>query len=137
MSPLDGPAMPLPKTAQTVRPATNTPRKLRQKASKARWEQIVAAKDGPCRVCGGPRGSFHHVVPRGGWGGADTESNIVPLCGHGTSGCHGLIEHRDETAMRLLVASLTDNEYAYAVERAGESFLERRYGIRFTTIGGN
>jgi hypothetical protein len=74
--------------------------------------------------------SLHHLVQRGGrYGGADVAANLVPLCGHGTSGCHGLVESRDPSACRALVESLTDAEYAYAIQRGGEGFLERRYGV--------
>ena len=39
---------------------------------------------------------------------------------------------RQEEACRVLCATLTDAEYAYAVGRAGEDVFERVYGIRYT-----
>lgn len=35
---------------------------------------------------------MHHRVKRG-QGGSWCPSNIVALCGHGTAGCHGWVEH--------------------------------------------
>lgn len=128
--PLDGPARPLTKEAQLARGERRYRRKV---ASPKRWQQIIDAKRGPCRVCGKTSDiSFHHLLPKGSpWHGADHESNIVPLCGDGTRGCHGLVEHRDAAAMRALVLSLTDAEYAHCAEKGGESFFERRYGITY------
>ena len=60
----------------------------RVRAGKKRWEQIAAAKQGPCRVCrdvltnGRVQASieFHHLVKRGApFFGDDVEENIVPL----------------------------------------------------------
>lgn len=46
---------------------------------------------GYCVVCGKPYPTSHHVVPRsrGGHNGPQ-----LHLCGHGTSGCHGLAEDK-------------------------------------------
>jgi hypothetical protein len=63
-------------------------------------------------------------------GGEWTESNIVGLCGSGTTGCHGLIEARDPAATYLLRARLTDAEYSYVVTKMGEGWLERRFPIK-------
>lgn len=129
MTPLDGDARPLSKDAQLAR----GPKKYRRDvAGGKRWQQIANAKTGPCRVCGAPpqMTTFHHIVPRGSpYFGSDTEANIAPLCGTGTTGCHGLIEARDQATARVFVARLSDAEYSYAVHRGGEGFWERRYGI--------
>lgn len=122
--PLDGPAMPHSKETALARQER---RYKRQVASPKRWQAIADSKQGPCRVCAAPApNELHHIVSRA-QGGSDTESNIMPLC----RTCHGLVEHRDPGACRLLVESLTDAEYSYAVHRGGEGFLERRYGIRY------
>lgn len=51
--------------------------------------------------CGKPSATGHHVIARG-KGGDDVLANIVPHCGSGTTGCHGLIENNDEKARRRL-----------------------------------
>jgi hypothetical protein len=129
--PTDGPARPHPKPAPR-------PRKYRRKVASAKqWAAIAREKQGPCRVCcdpcrnGGafPAVQLHHVVPRGSpWFGDDLAENIVPLCLE----CHGWVTMRLWGAGRAVVETLTDAEYAYAVERGGESFFERCYGLRYT-----
>lgn len=123
MTPLDGPAKPRPKSAQLARGERKHYRKV---ASPKRWQAIIDAKRGPCRVCERPAAAvqFHHLIPRA-HGGSDTENNITPLC----LACHGLVEQRDRPACRLLAESLTDGEYSYVVETFGEGFFERRLGI--------
>lgn len=54
-----------------------------------------------CAICGEPSATGHHVLAKGD-GGDDVLENIVPLCGSGTTGCHGLVENRDEVALRAL-----------------------------------
>ena len=44
-----------------------------------------------CVICGGIDISIHHILPRG-QGGDDVWENLVPLCGSGTTGCHGGVE---------------------------------------------
>lgn len=129
MSPLDGDAQPDSKERQLSRGERRYTRKV---ASPKRWQQIIDAKRGPCKVCGATSGvSYHHLIPRS-QGGSDSESNVVPLCGSGTTGCHGRIEARDPEAGMALALSLTDAEYAYMVEHGGEDVLERRLGIVYT-----
>ncbi len=41
-----------------------------------------------CAACGGPASNAHHVLPKG-RGGDDLYANLIPLCGSGTTGCHG------------------------------------------------
>jgi hypothetical protein len=54
-----------------------------------------------CVRCGlhleGQRYSLHHRKPRG-QGGPDTPANLISLCGTGTTGCHGWVEHNRELA---------------------------------------
>lgn len=111
-----------------------TKRYRRKVASPKQWQAITAAKIGPCRVCGSAanngrvhgRIQFHHVVARD-FHGDDLAENIVPLC----SDCHELVTHRDREACRVLCASLSDAEYAYAVTKLGEQVFERCYGITY------
>lgn len=57
----------------------------------------------------------------------DVADNLVPLCGTGTTGCHGLVEAFDPWACSTLAANLTDAEVAYVADKKGAGFLERRY----------
>lgn len=102
----------------------------RTAASPARITEIREKKCRECRLCGTGRSvNAHHLIPRS-QGGIWTESNIVGLCGSGTTGCHGLIEANDPAATYLLRARLTDAEYAYVVTKMGEGWLDRRLPIR-------
>jgi len=104
----------------------------RTDASPQRKAEIRAKKAQECRLCGATGGAFevnaHHLIPRS-LGGVWTESNIVGLCGSGTTGCHGLVEARDRAACAALRRSLTDAEYSYVVSKKGEGFLDRYYPV--------
>lgn len=102
---------------------------FRKVATREEWAEIVAAKQGVCRLCG--RGhyriTYHHLVPRS-LGGDDVADNIVPLCGSGTTGCHGEVEARRPIALKLLLGALSDAEYAYCKEKmAGR--VARLFGV--------
>jgi len=122
---------PYPKARQLARGAKRYRRKV---AAPKAWQAIQAAKLGPCRVCCDPgtngrifgRIHLHHVVPRD-LGGDDVADNIAPLC----PDCHAQVTARVLEPCRALCSSLTDAEYAYAVERAGEGVFERVYGIEY------
>src|SRR5688500_4725357 len=97
----------------------------RVKATTAEWEQIRARKlDGwPCRVCEAfQAATLHHLVSKS-LGGDDVADNCVPLCGSGTTGCHGLVEAYDEWACSLLGFRLTAAEREYVVGKKGADFL--------------
>jgi hypothetical protein len=67
--------------------------------------EVVAARAGlgdpsmaRCERCGqAPPLTAHHRVKRG-QGGEWNPSNIVALCGHGTTGCHGWVESHPAAA---------------------------------------
>lgn len=105
----------------------------RIKATRKQWELIDQAKRGRCRGCGGDARTTtnHHVVPRS-LGGDDVHDNIIPLCGHGTAGCHGSIETHpsgwERTANRVR-RSLTSTELLYVVEKKGWAWLDRYYPL--------
>lgn len=117
---------PFPKSKQLLR----GPKRYRRKvASSKQWERIWAAKRGPCRAC-----SFrapqcidpHHLVRRQD-NGDDIADNIVPLC----RSCHDALHNRAPAIARLLLTKLSDAEYAYMVQRGGEDYAERVYGIEY------
>ena len=116
--------MPYSKEQQTARAERRYRRKV---ASPKAWQAIAAAKQGPCRVCGdAPPNELHHIIARS-QGGSDVADNIAPLC----HGCHGFITRRNQPTIKAFLASLTDDEYAYAIEHGGEDFFERHYGLRY------
>lgn len=67
----------------------------------------------------------HHLIPRG--HGDDIDANIIPLCGSGTSGCHGLVEAHDPATCRLVRQRLQPDELAYCVRMVGQDRFDRRY----------
>ena len=80
--------------------------------------------EGMCEKCGGRGQSIHHRKPRGAGGTkiADVASNLLLLCGSGTTGCHGWVE-------RNRVQALADG---YLVRRVDDPALipVLRWGIR-------
>jgi len=117
---------PFPKSKQLARGERRYRRKV---ASAKQWQAISAAKMGPCRVCFTRLPSFmqlHHLVSREDFG-DDVADNLVPVC----ADCHDAITRRVETICRLLLSRLSDAEYAYMIERGGEDYPERAYGIEY------
>ena len=105
------------------------PKYRRIVAGPKRWQQICDEKLGPCRVCGdqGANGrQLHHLVSRQD-GGDDVPDNIVPLCPLD----HAKVTQRDSGVALVLMLSLTDAEYAYLIERGGENYPERAYGLEY------
>ncbi len=129
-------AKPYPKEKQLARGERRYRRKV---ASPKQWQAIIAAKQGPCRICGAEASNgrlhghihLHHIVPRD-LGGDDLPDNIVPLC----PDCHDRVTRREADTCCLLVFRLADAEYAYAVGKLGEQVWERAYGIRYARGGG-
>lgn len=108
----------------------------RHVASREEWDQIVLAKAGPCRGCGGQGESFHHLVPRS-LRGDDVEANLVPVCGHGTAGCHGALENHVggwEEIAHAVRHSLTPLELQYVAAKKGRGWLDRYYPAGDTTL---
>jgi len=121
---------PDPKSRTLDRPRTRYRRKV---ASRKQWEAIIAAKGAPCRICGQAGNgrveskiTFHHVVARV-HGGDDCEDNIVPVCMFD----HDKLTRRDPGIGLILLLTLTDAEYAYMVQRGGELYAERAYGVTY------
>lgn len=125
-------AKPYPKAQQLERPNRKPTR-----PSLYRQKQMRDRKQGPCRICGNPPpNNLHHVLPRSYGLVAWTESNLLPLCGSGTTGCHGRVEARDAATIKLMVEALSNSEYAHAVHHGGEGFFERR-GLRYQPAEGS
>ena len=118
---------PYPKDAQLARGERRYRRKV---ASSKRWQQLWDEKRGPCRICGDSVASLmelHHLVARVHFG-DDVADNLVPLCGD----CHAAITLRQSAAgAKRLLLSLSDAEYAYMIDRGGEDYPERAYGVSY------
>lgn len=99
----------------------------RRVATRSEWEAIVAEKDGPCRSCGGKRESFHHLVNRS-QRGDDVPANLIPLCGDGVKGCHGILTQKLagwEIVAAAIRHSLTPLEERYVVAKKGKWWLDK------------
>jgi hypothetical protein len=87
-----------------------------------------------CRACGKPASNGHHLVPKGSpHFGDDVEDNVIPLCGSGTTGCHGRVHAWDMEARRAIGARLSESEVGYVRHRlgreAGDEWLRVGYGV--------
>lgn len=74
-----------------------------------------------CCICGNVLFSVHHVLKRS-QGGDDVKENLVPLCGSGTTGCHGAVEGAETAACAALGHYLTHERpgtIAYLGSRLG------------------
>ena len=72
--------------------------------------------------CGLPSATGHHVLAKTA-GGDDVLENIVPLCGSGTTGCHGAVENEEAAALARLglhIASRRPDVCLYLLEKLGE-----------------
>jgi hypothetical protein len=124
-------ADPYPKSRQLARGERRYRRKI---ASPKQWQAIIAAKGDLCRVCESMGRAitfghveYHHLVARA-HRGDDVAANIVPLCSYH----HSAITVCSEPQVDALLSNLTDTEYAYMIQRGGEDYPERAYGIRYT-----
>lgn len=112
------------------KPDPRPPRRV--KASQAEWEAIKSRYGHVrCVVCGRPGQSLHHLVPKS-QGGDDLPINLVPLCGSGTTGCHGIFETHSkgysEVAGDLRDFICRDPErWAYVHGKLGDRGFDRRY----------
>jgi 5-methylcytosine-specific restriction endonuclease McrA len=81
-----------------------------------------------CVICHRARPlTAHHLIRR--QDGGDVLHNLASLCGSGTTGCHGDVEHYRNGARQKLRAwvDATPEVLAYVLERKGEAWLEDRY----------
>lgn len=83
--------------------------------------------EGRCRICGSTFPlTRHHLVNRS-QGGDDVDNNLVPLCGNGTMGCHGLVTERDFETLAALRSRLKMNEILYIELKKGYEWLHKTY----------
>lgn len=93
-------------------------RSARKTGPDAATRELVRWRDRDrCRRCGATTWQIHHRKPRGMGGSRDPlindPSNLVLLCGSGTTGCHGWVEqHRTEARRQgWLVSQHADPRY--------------------------
>lgn len=89
-----------------------------------------------CALCGASVGklSLHHILkrPRD-----DLRGNLVMLCGHGTAGCHGEIEHHHverKLELGLYIVEFRADTIEHLAWRLGslaavEEWLQRTLGV--------
>lgn len=86
--------------------------------------------EGRCRACGTTRSlNRAHLVPRG-QRGDDVDENIIPLCGSGTTGCHGKLTDHSRGWQPIAASvrrSLLPAETAYILRKKGDDWLNRVY----------
>ena len=63
-------------------------------------EVLGPPSDHLCYRCGARAQTWHHRLAAG-RGGPTDPYNVVPLCGDGTTGCHGWAEHHPADAQRI------------------------------------
>lgn len=85
------------------KPKRQTRQEVKQ-ASEARISVAMRSR-GVCEaripgVCLGRATNYHHRLPRG-QGGTDTPACLMHLCGSGTTGCHGWVEHNRALSYEL------------------------------------
>ena len=89
-----------------------------------------------CVICGGIDISIHHIIHRS-QGGDDVWENLAPLCGSGTTGCHGGIESGLDSVCRafgLYVLRERPDTMRYLEQKLGgaearREFLRRRLRV--------
>lgn len=99
-------------------------------ASKSEWAQWHELLRGAyCAVCRAkPADSYHHICRRS-QSGDDLLVNLLPVCGSGTTGCHGRIEARDPAVLRKVRDVIYDRPATrgYLLQRKGQAWLDRAY----------
>ena len=112
---------------RTATPDFKPPKRI--VATRSEWEIIRLFKlEGKrCRVCVvGFAATLHHLVPKS-LGGDDLAPNLIPVCGDGTRGCHGLVEARSLVALEKVRLTLQVEEIEYVYAKKGVTFIDRYY----------
>jgi hypothetical protein len=100
-----------------------------------------------CRACGARAVNSHHLIGKG-QGGDDDVDNLIPLCGSGSSGCHGALHGNpyvdasgrrwDAFSVRQAIGlGLRPSEYACARQKLGDgcaATLARLYHVELAAL---
>lgn len=100
--------------------------RLDRRAYRQLHHQVVHGKN--CTLCNEWARTMHHLVPRS-LGGEDVLENVVPVCGDGTRGCHGLLEANDPEARRALRKKLLGCHTDYITMTKSPHFLDLYYPL--------
>lgn len=98
--------------------------------------KLLYLRPGTCSVCGEGNATLHHVVPKKPHGGDDVEENLVWLCGTGTTGCHGKVEHHDGPT-RLALGQHIKARRPDVVDYVGRKFPLEADWLRRTYMEGS
>ena len=122
---------PLRRTPFKRRPPVRGRRtKGRYRATAAEWQKIreekLIGKD--CRIpgCRAPAIGLHHLIGRDLLG-DDVAENLIPLCGDGTTGHHGLAQELDRATCSQIRRTMLRSEAAYVKLKLGGVWLDRWY----------
>lgn len=137
--------------ARLASPSMRAFPKPRKRIVDPRASAAKRASDPWCRSCR-RLGVFvratncHHLLGKG-QSGDDVLDNLIPICGHGSAGCHGALHGNPyihpvggrrtaQDVRRDIGLTLRYPEVAYLVERLGEipalEHLRAQYGIEVT-----
>lgn len=101
----------------------------RHVASPVEWRYLRAELlPGFCEVCGGPAATLHHALPKS-LGGDDCRENLAPVCGDGTTGCHGDLEARRPHALDSFRRRMRPETRYYITGKIGAARLARMYPL--------
>jgi hypothetical protein len=130
------------RTALKRKPRKTGQVKGNYRATATEWVALRLLKLGRCRVCGDMRCTLHHLL--GGNLRSDVADNLIPLCGNGTRGCHGIYTSRHDgesfdsrkrswfDVASAIRRTLTAAEKQHVLNHVGEAGLERRYPAEST-----
>ena len=93
-----------------------------------------------CVICAGIDISIHHILSKSSTAsgvGDDVWENLAPLCGDGTTGCHGGVEAELDSVCRafgIYIAQERPDTVEYLTRKLGSpeaaaEFLRRRYRV--------
>jgi hypothetical protein len=101
--------------------------------------KLVERADGRCEMCGFPANNAHHRKNRS-QGGEDELSNLLLLCGSGTTECHGWVTHHPAESKRLGLSVWRSDEPEFTpvmyrghwarLDNVGKVYLLKRGEVR-------
>jgi hypothetical protein len=106
---------------------------------RAQRDKLRERADCRCEICGWPGNNAHHRKNRS-QGGEDELSNLLLLCGSGTTGCHGWVTSHPAESKRLGLSVWRSDEPEFVpvmyrgswarLDNVGQVHLLRRGEVR-------